>query len=117
MVGTTQEWVDCMNDLQQCGDDRNLTDLDMRYMEAYFRDPVIFTDPKQKCSEWYPGPQGAVNDVPDCIFCSSVANYCLLPYSVMFYVGVIIAALSLAPCMFCCCLSKPPHLDHEKDMD
>ena len=108
MIGTAEEWVDCMEDMQECALNRNLTGLDMQYMEAYFQDPSIFTNPTQKCREWY--PEGTANYVPDCVFCSTMANYCLLPYSAMFYLGVAIVVLSLVPCMFCCCFSKRPQL-------
>mmetsp|Transcript_37007 Transcript_37007/g.104480 ORF Transcript_37007/g.104480 Transcript_37007/m.104480 type:complete len:152 (-) Transcript_37007:378-833(-) len=115
MIGTADEFVDCMQDLEECGNRRNLTNLGPLYMEAYFREPAILSDPAAACEQWYGGATAAqanatgfANDVPDCAYCSTMASYCLVPYSIMFYSGLALAMLSIVPCFFFCCCSQPP---------
>lgn len=131
LIATGEEWVDCLEALDECGKARGLPDLGPRYMEAYFRDPMIFANPAGVCHLWYstsPAMPATISDgggsnvtqpaeppaaaagraVPNCAYCAALAKYCIVPYTALFYLGVALLVLAFLPCCFCCFCSKRP---------
>eukprot|EP00873_Tetraselmis_striata_P044036 jgi/Tetstr1/464300/TSEL_009102.t1 len=114
IIGFTDEYVECVEEAQDCGVARGLPDMGVRYFQSYPVDHRVTSDPNAVCHEWYGAGNSstATNAAADCVFCANKTGLCMAPYGisygVMLIAGLALFALSLLPCLFCCCCAPVP---------
>jgi hypothetical protein len=114
LIGFADEYVECVEDAQDCGQARGLADMGVRYFQSYPVDARVTSDPNAPCTEWYGAGNStmATNAVADCTFCANRTAICMAPYGIsygiMLFAGIALLALSLLPCLFCCICSPVP---------